>query len=184
MVSFQELFESTPDGGKITYSQLLNTIEWLDRRNEIIKRDNNSCSNCGTSSTFNEYHNGRSINFWFGEEENCWVKDEKGNMIESYLPKIILADKGYSLQVHHKYYILGKLPWEYIDEALITYCNWCHLEWHQRNKIKYFTTDSQVEELDLTPCSNCHGTGYLPQYSHVEGGRCFHCNGERFIEFL
>ena len=27
-------------------------------------------------------------------------------------------------------------------------------------------------------CSRCGGSGYLPRYNHVEGGRCFKCNGE------
>jgi len=31
-----------------------------------------------------------------------------------------------NLQVHHKYYISGKMPWEYPDEALITVCELCH----------------------------------------------------------
>ncbi len=30
------------------------------------------------------------------------------------------------LQVHHKYYKLDLLPWEYPDDSLITYCDLCH----------------------------------------------------------
>jgi 5-methylcytosine-specific restriction endonuclease McrA len=30
------------------------------------------------------------------------------------------------LQVHHKYYIHGKEPWDYPDEILITLCVECH----------------------------------------------------------
>ena len=26
-------------------------------------------------------------------------------------------------------------------------------------------------------CSRCEGTGHLPEFSHVEGGRCFACQG-------
>ncbi|WP_460585959.1 hypothetical protein [Hymenobacter arcticus] len=26
-------------------------------------------------------------------------------------------------------------------------------------------------------CSRCNGSGYLPQYGHVERGRCFRCGG-------
>jgi len=31
-----------------------------------------------------------------------------------------------NLEVHHKYYYPGKLPWEYTDNALITLCHKCH----------------------------------------------------------
>jgi|GEM_PF-3079553 len=27
------------------------------------------------------------------------------------------------------------------------------------------------------PCGRCGGSGYLPQYRHVEGGVCFRCRG-------
>lgn len=26
-------------------------------------------------------------------------------------------------------------------------------------------------------CKRCEGTGFLPQYSHIAGGVCFHCEG-------
>src|SRR5260370_4869913 len=32
----------------------------------------------------------------------------------------------HELHVHHRYYVQGKLPWEYPDEALITLCKQCH----------------------------------------------------------
>lgn len=35
-----------------------------------------------------------------------------------------------------------------------------------------------------TPCPRCGGGGYFPQYKHVDGGRCFRCNGTGFIERL
>src|SRR5574337_1063374 len=31
-------------------------------------------------------------------------------------------------------------------------------------------------------CPKCGGMGELPQYSHVEGGVCFLCNGTGFLE--
>ena len=29
-------------------------------------------------------------------------------------------------------------------------------------------------------CPRCGGTGYMPQYNHVEGGVCFRCRGTGF----
>lgn len=43
-----------------------------------------------------------------------------------------------TLNVHHKYYIFGKFPWEYPDELLITLCEGCH-EWEEEQK--YIITD-------------------------------------------
>jgi hypothetical protein len=35
------------------------------------------------------------------------------------------------LQVHHIFYVNGKLPWEYPEYALITLCSDCHKKWHE-----------------------------------------------------
>lgn len=42
-------------------------------------------------------------------------------------------DKFTQLQVHHKYYKKDCLPWEYPNDALITYCDLCHkkVEFHK-----------------------------------------------------
>ncbi|MCR2807716.1 hypothetical protein [Paenibacillus soyae] len=32
-----------------------------------------------------------------------------------------------------------------------------------------------------TPCRKCSGTGYLPQYNHIDGGKCFPCSGTGYI---
>jgi 5-methylcytosine-specific restriction endonuclease McrA len=36
------------------------------------------------------------------------------------------------LNVHHKYYINGHMPWEYNNDSLITLCNECHQKRHLR----------------------------------------------------
>ena len=36
------------------------------------------------------------------------------------------GDKDSTLNVHHRYYIWGKDPWDYPDEVLITVCSDCH----------------------------------------------------------
>lgn len=43
-----------------------------------------------------------------------------------------------TLNVHHKYYIPDKKPWEYNDSLLITLCEGCH-EWEEDKK--YIITD-------------------------------------------
>lgn len=35
------------------------------------------------------------------------------------------------LFVHHRYYKRDSMPWEYPDNALVTYCGSCHDEWHR-----------------------------------------------------
>lgn len=36
------------------------------------------------------------------------------------------------LNVHHRYYIANRLPWDYLDNALVTLCVDCHEQAHQR----------------------------------------------------
>lgn len=89
------------------------------------------------------------------------------------------------LQVHHKRYILGKLPWQYSNSDLITLCNYCHQKLHDSNVVPVLKeTKSGYEEVNLMACSRCNGSGYMPQYSHVKSGVCFKCNGKRFVEDL
>jgi hypothetical protein len=43
-----------------------------------------------------------------------------------------------TLNVHHKYYIPDKKPWDYDNQLLITLCEDCHLEWENN---KFIITD-------------------------------------------
>lgn len=89
------------------------------------------------------------------------------------------------LHVHHKYYIEDALPWEYEDEALVTYCNNCHLKWHEDNEVEMYTMygNKLINPNTLTKCTRCFGAGFFEEYIHVKNGICFECNGERFEEF-
>jgi 5-methylcytosine-specific restriction endonuclease McrA len=40
-----------------------------------------------------------------------------------------------NLQVHHKAYIVGRLPWEYDNQYLITLCGPCHAYFHATDKV-------------------------------------------------
>jgi len=82
------------------------------------------------------------------------------------------------LNIHHNYYIRGKKPWEYPNgDALVTLCEDCHKKRHQTTSIPML--DSQLRYIkDMQICDRCGGSGYLPQYHHVEHGICFKCGGE------
>lgn len=84
------------------------------------------------------------------------------------------------LNIHHKYYIQGHKPWEYTPEALVTLCEDCHKKRHETSRIPLYDQDKRLIN-NLVPCSRCGGSGYLPQYSHVEHGICFKCGGEGVI---
>ncbi len=84
------------------------------------------------------------------------------------------------LNIHHTYYIKGHKPWEYEDDALVTLCENCHKKRHEKAKTPIYTSQGAVIGY-ATVCPRCGGSGYLPQYSHVEHGRCFKCGGEGVI---
>ena len=86
-----------------------------------------------------------------------------------------------TLHVHHKYYNLKKLPWEYPNEALTTLCDDCHKEVHAKNKIP-LVSDSGVQICLLDSCTTCSGTGTRPEYNYYMGGVCFSCGGSGIRE--
>jgi hypothetical protein len=163
------------DNGRVPYALLLNTEEWMYRREEIIKRDSKVCKKCGRGPTIDQV----SKNEYFGFE---WVERRVSN---ANYPKVDIeemywSDKPYNLEVHHKFYVLGSLPWDYSDDALVTLCNWCHQEIHNTTVIPVLNHEG--EALGYTPCNRCNGSGSLPEYSHVQSGVCFKCNGARYEE--
>lgn len=98
--------------------------------------------------------------------------DNNDNYLESpIIPK--------GLNIHHEYYIRGLMPWEYDNDSLITLCQDCHMKVHSSHPTPIYKS-LIAKQLDgiAQICSRCGGSGYLPQYKHVEGGVCFKCNGE------
>jgi 5-methylcytosine-specific restriction endonuclease McrA len=85
------------------------------------------------------------------------------------------------LNVHHKYYITGLKPWEYDDDALITLCQECHQKRHEIAIPKYRSLSKNIIDAYCHKCKRCGGSGYLPQYNHVQNGICFNCGGEGTI---
>jgi hypothetical protein len=188
---------------KIPYQRLLETKEWDLKRSEIINRDKEECRLCNNKTT--EYLLGKHVffleykitemvpndNFWkqweyfeklLGEKfygMSSSKEDLEANEKEYFIA--VTLDKPYFLQVHHKYYLENKYPWEYSNEALITLCNWCHFELHQKETILvFYEKGGKLLERKLVPCLRCNGTGFLPQFIQVDNGICYRCNGERF----
>jgi hypothetical protein len=87
------------------------------------------------------------------------------------------------LQLHHRYYQEGAMPWEYPDDAFIPLCWTCHAKLHTTEEIRHLDKDG-IEKGTLKPCHRCHGTGYFPEYNHVEDGICFHCRGAKYEQLI
>lgn len=87
------------------------------------------------------------------------------------------------LNVHHKYYIKRKFPWDYEDDALITLCESCHKLTHKVNKTPIYRSIIPTKTLDsyAQVCDRCGGGGYLPQYDYYCNGVCFKCWGEGVV---
>lgn len=96
----------------------------------------------------------------------------------------IVADKPYHMQVHHRRYILNRLPWQYADHDLVTLCNWCHSKYHKEYEVDVYAEDGVILLDDFERCSRCKGAGSFPEYNHVQGGVCFSCGGERYKQPL
>lgn len=241
--------------GYISYQNLLSCDEWLDRRKQILKRDEYYCTNCGASSSI--FHDNFTLNFQKGTNLNldrvvysktqlsqfkasyrtggitvykhpelefiyglstnyivfamnqASLNTPKNELVINYYPNnlsgriipVVDTPNGSDqpiplpitntsrqkvpLQVHHKYYVYPRLPWEYEDEALVSLCAACHRIFHEENQVKIFTEEgNELIELNYTPCKRCNGLGYFDQFSKVQGGICFRCRGARFEELI
>ena len=146
----------------ISFADMLQTQEWIDKRKKIIMRDKNKCRNCGVfpTDTEEDIFGNFQFHFWF-------INDDLD---------IRVAKRPYHLEVFHKYYIINRLPWEFNDDALITLCQYCHEDFHKKNNLKVFASDG-ITPIEIAICSKCNGSGYLPEYHHVQSGICFKCRG-------
>ena len=89
------------------------------------------------------------------------------------------------LHVHHTYYQIGRMPWEYPDESLVTLCRTCHHEVHEMELIPVIGLDD-IKIGYYLPCDRCSGAGWFPEYTHIENGICFKCRGIKYLheEFI
>jgi len=181
IITFDQLNKMYEDNLFIPYTEYLRTNEWLLKRGKILARDNFTCQKCGKTETIDHYDENlrKTFYLWFGQEE--WVR--LNNMDEVAVPKVSISDKRYHLEIHHKFYIENRLPWNYDDDDLVTLCNWCHKEWHQNNDIELYT-DDKLNKIRLDPCKRCDGMGWFEVFKHINNGVCFECNGRKFKQTL
>ena len=144
-LTYNELILHKPN---YSYSDLLNVKEWKHCRERIIARDQSICQRC------NEQEGGYKL------------MEVEGSIVKVY------SNKKLGLQVHHLHYVMGKLPWEYSDDQMLTLCRDCHAELHQKEEIPVFCSGV---------CAKCGGSGFLPEYSHVWDGVCFECSGTGYV---
>ncbi len=184
IISYSDLIIN---GSDISYQDLLLTFEWRTKRNEIIERDNKRCTKCNFSETYGHksFENGKySYITDDGTEDQITFTNNNGKIVTENIPKLVVTDKPYFLHVHHKFYVYNQLPWEYLDTALVTLCNWCHTEVHQNETIIMYSDRTLQNFEDLIPCERCNGAGWFPEYKHMQSGICFKCNGARFTRAL
>jgi 5-methylcytosine-specific restriction endonuclease McrA len=189
-------------GEKLTYLDELSAFEWKEKRLLIINRDKNICTNCKSEPTQKIY--GRPHRKKTSEEEQIYINEMQGIYNKDYkrlieelftghnqlIPNIINkieipfhpVDKDIILHVHHKYYINYRLAWEYSNDALITLCQTCHQDLHNKTQIPVYINEQMLEQLHLTKCPKCNGSGYLNEYDYYLNGICFNCDGYKYLE--
>lgn len=53
------------------------------------------------------------------------------------------------LEVHHTYYLIGKMPWEVPDDCLITLCRTCHEKEHTGRDISTFMRNTPPKQKEI-----------------------------------
>jgi len=194
--TYEQLINSL-EGRKATYQELLNTQEWKSFRETVLLKDKNRCTVCGTKKS-KIIRNNHVREFTEEEIEKQKILDEiefelHPQYLDIFDEKIKLKpaarigeilDMPLYLHAHHNFYIFGKLPWEYNPSDLKSMCEKCHTKFHKVNTVAFYTDTYKNEQLNLTPCSRCSGAGFLYEYSHVQGGICFKCNGAKYEELI
>jgi len=85
-----------------TYSELLKRPEWQAKRLQVIAAAGHRCQECR-----------RCLRGCACEKCHLNESQSAGDFVDSF-------------EVHHRYYVRGRLPWEYPDEALVCLCRDCH----------------------------------------------------------
>lgn len=208
-LSYIDLLNQLPAGTKPTYVQLLFTWEWVGFREQIKARDNFSCMKCGVTTITEYTEEEKRVLLekqraeveqepfmYFGEnnESERQAREQEGSLSDLEVLKMfgilrlkneIIDPIGYlkssrpMLEVHHKSYKFGALPWKYPTDWLITLCNTCHHEIHFGNEAtrKVYKDFKKQEEVLLHKCGKCGGSGYIPEYAYINSGVCYQCWG-------
>lgn len=158
-----------------TYAELLSTDEWKSKRFEILEQDDFKCGKCFRHAT--EVFSNYGKYFAIGSDQPVMINNRL-----LLKPQIYYYDEPAFLHIHHKFYVLSRLPWEYKREDLLTLCNSCHLTLHDTTQVPVYFDENMVLLENLTDCPRCDGYGYINDYSHVQDGICFRCNGSKFLQ--
>src|SRR4051812_42674281 len=63
----------------------------------------------------------------------------------------------HGLHVHHCYYVVGMLPWQYPDGALTTLCADCHKTFHTTNSAPWYEMkDGELVAVEWEKCRRCN----------------------------
>ena len=109
------------------------------------------------------------------QREDIYTKKSHYKMI-CFFDDITDDYKFPDLNIHHKYYLLGKNAWEYDNDALITLCVSCHMSEHETQQIYVYSMVGEVL-FKAETCGKCKGSGYLPEFHYFQNGVCFQCFG-------
>ncbi|MEH6538083.1 MAG: hypothetical protein V7719_16905 [Psychroserpens sp.] len=196
-ISYSSLIKRKPEQ-YISYLEKLSTKEWSLKRNVIIERDKHTCDICNFKAT--SFENGlmfrdktkKELEEYKRKIANSWYdsvlpefKDQYDrDILPEFLKNLMIKPEQIVLQVHHKYYIVDNLPWDYPNDSLITLCNLCHQKLHDNTDIQIYSDDKKNIRLNYNKCTTCSGSGYRPEYHYHLNGICFHCSGNRYIELI
>jgi 5-methylcytosine-specific restriction endonuclease McrA len=144
----------------IPYIDLLQALEWQEKRQEILLRDRHKCHKCGMAAGESKFLGScLQVHHTYYSVQKVCLKQNK---------------------------FIHNLPWDYPDKAFITLCLQCHKKIHETTKIPVYEeiTPGKYSHKDFSPCRRCKGVGYFPQHKHIIGGICFRCGGQRFEELI
>jgi len=177
---------------KIPYSIKLTALEWKIKRNIILSRESNTCEVCNGKCADDwilKYEHGyvknvpATVEFLIEEKEHFDILGQLDFVYPTETIRLVEQKNILISNVHHKYYVIDKEPWEYPDEDLMLVCHNCHKKIHKTKEIKIYKDFGKKEGNVLKPCPKCEGTGYLPTYNYWQGGICFDCQGKRFLNW-
>ncbi|WP_417368528.1 hypothetical protein [Flavobacterium beibuense] len=172
---------------RIPYSVLLNTLEWKEKRKLIIHRENNTCQICKNrcADDYILIFKGNFVSKVPAVIKEVSKKniDAFGDDFDSISLELIEQEIPLIAHVHHTYYVLNKLPWEYPNGDLMLVCHKCHTEIHETTEINIYIDNKNGKTINLTHCKKCKGSGYLPEYNYYQNGLCFSCGGSCYEEW-